>query len=494
MSYELNDMGTAEIQYGDAGFVGETPTVTIEAGEAQQVSDEQIQPGAHDTSAIPAPDDRGEEAPLIFGATAYEEENDLGFPEEEYYLGQGHTTEEYEAPTAVSRSRTVYVAANYVPNDSDGLPEGVVDLTKKELPVAAADVPPENPPTDEATTPAEESNDARAVAEKIVEIENIPHETTEDREARTETLTNVVQDAIDTSRALEAAEQELETYEKSAEDLVVQTVVSGDILTSDETEEQRNERIDRVASALSDAALAEEEQRSDEDRDPGDLLTEFVNPSDVTRLGFTEGKVDIAPPPAPVETGTPAETSTVLQPGETRILSEDGWATEHTSEYDPTMSAFVNAPVGTALVGKAPEAGTGQTYNANSEGCRIVTLWKPEASGLVHVGPEDMNIGTDQIDSVISIEPALAGPTVIAHVIGDVETSPLGEEITSGQNDQLVSHLQSRGIQNITVVSQGRGKDVSLGVKTGQVNVKDADGGQIYSNRPPAASSDAATE
>lgn len=523
MNYELNnDPFNGLPQYGDATFVPETPTVKINEGQAADEHAQEFRHSdTHDTSTVPAPDERGEETPLVFGAVAYEEENDLPFfSEEEYYMGQGGRTEEreaseahedddagdnwfdddwfpteeyyirdaveeeYERPTAAP-SRTVYVAANYVPEDSGELPEGAIVLDKREAPAAAADVPPETPPVEEVTAPSEEPNDAKEIAEKIVEIENIPNESEADREARVDALTDVVKDVIDTSKALEAAEQELE-----GEDLVAQHVATVENITgSGETEEERAERIDRVADALSDAALAEANIRDDEERDPGDPLNEFVDLSDVTRVGFVEGKVDIVQPPAPVEVAAPAET-TALQQGETRILSEDGWQVEHTSEYDPTVPAFVNAPVGTALVGRAPETGTSQVFNGNSEGCRVVTLWDREtgSGGLVHIGPEDMDIGTSQIGDVFSAEPTLSGATVEAHVFGDVETSPLGEEIAGGMNDRLASYLRSRGIGDVTVVSQGRGKDVTLDVKTGRVDVKGADGGRIYTNQPAPSS------
>lgn len=529
MSYELNNDAFSGLpQYGDATFVPETPTVRISEGQGQAAGDDSHElkhSDRHDTSSVPAPDERGEETPLISGARAYEEESDIPFfREEEYYLGQGGTTEErkasagyedeagddwfddenwfpteeyykrdaageeYEEPVAAHPSRTVYVAANYVP-DGRELPKDAVVLDKQETPIAAADVPPETPPVEEVTAPSEEPNDAQEIAEKIVEVESIPNEPAEDREARVEAIANVVQDAIDTSKAIEAAEAELQELTAAKEGAQVEETTFHSVTAPDSTEtaEERRERIDRVADALMDAALAEAEQRDDDDRDPSDPLVEFVDPSDVTRLGFTAGRVDITQPP--METSPPAEVSTSLQPGETRMLSEDGWQiTEHASDYDPTMAAFVNAPVGTALVGRTPETGEGQEFNANSEGCKIVTLWKPEASSVVHIGPEGMDIGTGQIDSVISVEPTLAGPTVEAHVFADVETSPLGEEIAGEQNDRLVAHLRSKGIENITVVSQGRGKDVTLGVRTGRVDAKSADGEQLYTNRPPAAS------
>jgi hypothetical protein len=152
------------------------------------------------------------------------------------------------------------------------------------------------------------------------------------------------------------------------------------------------------------------------------------------------------------------------------------------SGYDPSRPDVGNVSAGQFAVGRAGGEFERLAFEGGSEGCRIITMANgAEEGALLHVDVADMGTtaGEDAIDAILSVVPSLGHPVTAAKIFGDVETSPQREP-SADWNDRLKDHLRSRGITNIEIITEGRGKDVILHVRTGEVKATDLTGRVVY--------------
>jgi hypothetical protein len=156
--------------------------------------------------------------------------------------------------------------------------------------------------------------------------------------------------------------------------------------------------------------------------------------------------------------------------------------------FDPDMPEVVYAPADSIVMARGGPGQDNLAVNASSEGCRIVTLHNGQTLeiGVVHIGAEDAgtNNGEQLIQTAMDTMPSLAWAGVQAHVFGDVETSPLGEE-AGRWNGRLETFLHGKGIGDVTVVSERDGKDVYAYANTGQVEAFDVRRVRIYPPETP---------
>ena len=152
------------------------------------------------------------------------------------------------------------------------------------------------------------------------------------------------------------------------------------------------------------------------------------------------------------------------------------------ADYDPQRPDKSYVRAGNFAIGRAGGEYPDLTFEGRSEGCRIVTLSNSRGEGtLLHVDVGDMGTiaGEEAIEVITTAIPSLAHPETIARIFGDVETSPLGQA-AADWNERLAAYIREQGITDVKIITRGRGKDVVLQLRTGEVQATDLTGAVIY--------------
>jgi hypothetical protein len=224
----------------------------------------------------------------------------------------------------------------------------------------------------------------------------------------------------------------------------------------------------------------------------GELLAEQDTVREALRAGGGDDNFEPADrPEAPVEPEIRSDSGMppTLEIGAV-VRYQDGELQEGADPdyFDPEMPEVAYAPADSVVLARGGFGEEALAVNASSEGGRIVTLHNSQTFELavVHVGIEDIGTTTGEqlIQTTMDAAPSLAWSGVQAHVLGDVETSPLGEE-AGRWNQRLEAFLRGKGINDVTVVSEGAGKDVYAYPTTGEVEAFSATGVRIYPPETP---------